>query len=44
MYLLVFTGGVTGIEWLFVGLSVFADIASYAGSAYNNRDRIPGYK
>jgi hypothetical protein len=43
MYVLVFTGGVTGIEWLFIGLSVFADITSYAGSAYGNRDRIPGY-
>jgi hypothetical protein len=33
---------VTGIEWLFIAMAVFADIASYAGSAYGNRDRIPG--
>ena len=43
MYVLVFAGGVTGIEWLFIGMAVFADIASYGGSAYGNRDRIPGY-
>jgi hypothetical protein len=43
MYVLVFAGGVTAIEWLFIGMAVFADIASYAGSAYGNRDRIPGY-
>jgi hypothetical protein len=43
MYVLVSQGGVTGFEWLWIGLSVVADIASYAGSAYGNRDRIPGY-
>jgi hypothetical protein len=42
MWVLVYTGGVTGIEWLFIAMAVFADIASYAGSAYGNRDRIPG--
>jgi hypothetical protein len=43
MYLLVFTGGVTGFEWVFMGMAVFSDVALYAGSAYGNRDRIPGY-
>ena len=43
MYLLVFGGGVIGFEWVFMGMAFFADIASYAGSAYGNRDRIPGY-
>jgi hypothetical protein len=43
MYMLVFGGGVTGFEWILIGLSVVADIASYGGSAYGNRDRIPGY-
>ena len=43
MYVLLFPNGMTGFEWLFVGLGVVADIGSYGGSAYGNRDRIPGY-
>ncbi len=43
MYVLVSPGGVVGIDWLWIGLAVVADIASYSGSAYGNRDRIPGY-
>lgn len=42
MYLLVFPGGVTGLDWLWMGLAVFADLASYGGGGYGNRDRIPG--
>ena len=44
MYTLVWqaNGGVNGWNWLWIVLSVFADIASYSGSAYGNRDRIPG--
>ncbi len=33
MYLIVVPGGVNGIEWLFIGISVFFDIGSYAGGA-----------
>jgi len=43
MYLVVFAGGVTGFDWIWLGLGVLADIASYGGGAYGNRDRIPGY-
>ena len=43
IYILVFSGGLTGFEWIFLGMAFFADVASYAGSAYGNRDRIPGY-
>ncbi len=43
MYLLVAPGGIVGFEWVWLGLAVVADIASYSGSAYGNRDRIPGY-
>ena len=43
MYLLVFPAGVNGLEWVLIVFSVIADLASYAGSAYGNRDRIPGY-
>ena len=43
MYVLVFPGGIAGFDWIWLGLGVLADIASYSGSAYGNRDRIPGY-
>lgn len=45
MFLLVYPGGVVGfLEWALIAFSVIADIASYGGSAYGNRDRIPWYK
>jgi hypothetical protein len=43
MYMLIFPGGITGFEWVLIVFSVIADLASYGGSAYGNRDRIPGY-
>ncbi len=43
MYVLVSPGGITGFEWVLIGLAVLADIASYSGSAYGNRRRMPGY-
>jgi hypothetical protein len=42
-YLVVAPGGVEGLEWLLIGLGIAADIASYSGGAYGNRNRIPGY-
>jgi hypothetical protein len=42
MYVLVAPGGVTGFDWVWVGLAVLVDIASYSGGAYGNRDRLPG--
>ena len=33
--------GVTGWGWFFVVLGVILDLASYGGSGYTNRDRIP---
>jgi hypothetical protein len=42
MYLIVFPGGVTSWDWLWIGLGVVADIASYGSSAYN-RKQVPGY-
>ena len=43
MYLVVGAGGVVGFDWIWLGLGFLADIASYSGGAYGNRDRIPGY-
>ena len=43
MYVVVFPGGVDGFDWLWMGLAVLADVASYAGGAYGGRGRVPGY-
>lgn len=43
MYVAVAPGGITGWDWLWMGLAVIGDIGSYAGGGYGNRDRIPGY-
>lgn len=43
MYVAVAPGGLGGWDWLWMGLAVAADIASYAGGGYGNRQRIPGY-
>jgi uncharacterized BrkB/YihY/UPF0761 family membrane protein len=42
MYILVAPGGVTGWDWLWIGIMVFADIASYGGGI--GRKRVPGYE
>ena len=45
MYTLVWVpaAGVTGFGWVWVGIALVLDIASYSGGAYGNRNRIPGY-
>ena len=42
MYVLVVPGGVTGFDWIWLALALLADIASYTGGGYGNRNRIPG--
>ena len=42
MYVLVSPGGVNGWDWLWVGLMLIFDIASYTGGL--GRKRIPGYE
>ena len=42
MYILVAPLGVTGLEWLWLGLMLIADIASYGGGV--GRKQIPGYE
>ena len=46
MYLIVWSPitGVSGFDWVWLALAVVADIASYGGGAYGNRERIPGYR
>ena len=43
MYVVIFPGGVTGFDWIWLGLGLLADITSYTGGAYGNRSQIPGY-
>lgn len=37
-YVLVFPGGVTGFDWIWLGIGVLADVASYTGGAARRRD------
>ena len=41
MFIIVSPGGVNGWDWLWMGIMLLADIASYGGGA--GRKRIPGY-
>ena len=34
--------GIVGLDWLWIGLAVVADVASYSASAYK-RKQVPGY-
>ncbi len=43
MYVIVYPGGIEGFDWVWLGLALLADIASYSGGAYGNRNSIPGY-
>lgn len=42
MFVIVAPGGVTGLDWLWIGIMLVADIASYSGGV--GRKRIPGYE
>jgi hypothetical protein len=41
MYMLVFPLGIVGLDWLWLGLGLLADILWYAGGGF--RKRVPGY-
>ena len=43
MYVIVAPGGIVGFDWVWLGLALVADIASYSGGAYGNRGRL-GYR
>ena len=42
-YLLIYPGGVIGFDWVIIILGVLADIASYAGGFWYNKEQVPGY-
>jgi hypothetical protein len=41
MYVIVFPGGIVGLDWLWLALGLVADIAWWAGGGF--RRRMPGY-
>lgn len=43
MYVAIAPGGIGGWDWLWMGIAVLADVGSYGGGGYGNRQRIPGY-
>jgi len=42
MYVLVAPGGIVGFDWIWLGIGLLADIASYGGGGWGNKDRL-GY-
>jgi hypothetical protein len=43
MYVVVRPGTVEGFDWFWLALALLADILSYTGGGYGNRNRMPGY-
>jgi hypothetical protein len=41
MYLIVYPNGVTGFDWVWLGLGLISNVGMYAGGGFSNRDRIP---
>ena len=39
-YMIIAPGGIVGFDWVWLGLSIFADMGAYFGS-YRNRARVP---
>jgi hypothetical protein len=45
MYLILWSPGlgIVGLDWVLLALALLADLGTYGGGAYGNRDRLPGY-
>ena len=43
MFVFLGVGGITGFEWVWMGLAVAADFFSYAGGAVGGRGRVGSY-
>jgi hypothetical protein len=39
MYVTVAPSGVTGFDWVIIGIGVLADVASYSAAGYESRER-----
>ena len=36
-WVIIAPGGVSGLDWVILGIGILADVASYSGSLYGNR-------
>ena len=43
MFVAVAPGGITGFDYIWLGIGVFFDLFTWAGGGYTNRNRMPGY-
>jgi hypothetical protein len=43
-YLIVFPGGLVGLDWVWLGLGLLIDLGSHFGGGYRHRDRIRGHR
>jgi hypothetical protein len=43
-YLIVFPGGLVGLDWVWLGLGLLVDLGSHFGGGYRHRDRIRGHR
>ena len=39
MYVATYVGGVNGFDWIWMGLGLFADLASYSSGGYSGRTK-----
>jgi hypothetical protein len=44
MYVLVFPGGITGFDYVWLIIGIAMDVFAWSGGAYTNRDRMPMYR
>jgi hypothetical protein len=43
MYLIIYPGGIVGFDWVILILGILADVGSYSGGVWGNRNQVPGY-
>jgi hypothetical protein len=41
MWVICAPGGINGLDWLWIGLAIFVDVAFWGGGARGNRGRMP---
>ena len=43
MYMVIGGGPLVGFDWVLMALGVLADVASYSGGGWGNKEVVPGY-
>jgi hypothetical protein len=43
MFIAIGGGPLVGFDWVWLILGILADVASYSGGIYGNREQVPGY-